>query len=126
MKSGRAAWQEREEEKKKISIVLILQEQFCMSKLFKDIQDAVLLILDHRTMSLFRTAIFKYIYHVGCAINLNSIINSGLISGGQNLSNRQTVFFLSEDPMAKEQKDPDTIDLEAPRLAQYASCTIHA
>ena len=27
---------------------------------------------------------FKYIYHVGCAINLHSIINSGLISGGQN------------------------------------------
>ena len=29
---------------------------------------------------------FKYIYHVGCAINLHSIINSGLIPGGQNLS----------------------------------------
>ena len=26
---------------------------------------------------------FKYIYHVGCAINLHSIINSGLISGGK-------------------------------------------
>ena len=62
---------------------------------------------------------FKYIYHVGCAINLHSIINSGLIPGGQNLSNRQTVFFLPVDPMDKEHKDPDTIDLEAPRLAQY-------
>ena len=37
---------------------------------------------------------FKCIYHVGCAINLHSIINSGLIPGGQNLNNRQTVFFL--------------------------------
>ena len=62
---------------------------------------------------------FKYIYHVGCAINLHSIINSGLIPGGQNLSNRQTVFFLHVDPMDIEHKDPDTIDLEAPRLAQY-------
>ena len=62
---------------------------------------------------------FKYIYHVGCAINLHSIINSGLILGGQNLSNRQTVFFLPVDPMIKEHKDPDTIDLEAPSLAQY-------
>ena len=44
---------------------------------------------------------FKYIYHVGCAINLHSIINSGLIPGGQNLSNRQTVFFLLVDPMDK-------------------------
>ena len=31
---------------------------------------------------------YEYIYHVGCAINLHSIINSGLIPGGQNLSNR--------------------------------------
>ena len=44
---------------------------------------------------------FQYIYHVGCAINLHSIINSGLILGGQNLSNRQTVFFLPVDPMDK-------------------------
>ena len=36
---------------------------------------------------------FQYIYHVGCAINLHSIINSGLTLGSQNLSNRQTVFF---------------------------------
>ena len=62
---------------------------------------------------------FKYIYHVGCAINLHSIINSGLIPGGQHLSNRQTVFFLPVDPMDKEHKDPDTNDLGAPRLAQY-------
>ena len=62
---------------------------------------------------------FKYIHHVGCAINLHSIISSGLIPGGQNLSKRQTVFFLPVDPMDKEHKDPDTIDLEAPRLAQF-------
>ena len=62
---------------------------------------------------------FKYICHVGCVIHLHSIINPGLIPGGQNLSNRQTVFFLFVDPMDKEHKDPDTVDLEAPRLAQY-------
>ena len=61
----------------------------------------------------------KYIYHVGCAINLHSIINSGLIPGGQNLSKRQTVFFLPVNPMDKEHKDPEKIDLEAPRLARY-------
>ena len=62
---------------------------------------------------------FEYIYHVGCAINLHSIINSGLIAGGQNLSKRQTVFFLPVDPMDKEHKDPEKIDLGAPRLARY-------
>ena len=62
---------------------------------------------------------FQYIYHVGCAINLHSITNSGLIPGGQSLSNRQTVFFLLVDPVDKNHKDPDTIDLTVPRRAQY-------
>ena len=62
---------------------------------------------------------FECIYHVGCAINLHSIINSGSIPGGQILSKRQTVFFLPVDSMDKEHKDLGTIDLEAPRLAQY-------
>ena len=57
---------------------------------------------------------FKYIHHVGCAINLHSI-NSGLIPGGQNLSKRQKVFFLPVDPMDQNHTDPDTIDLEAVR-----------
>ena len=61
----------------------------------------------------------KYIYHIGCAINLHSIINSGLIPGGQNLSNRHTVFFLLVDPMDKNHEDLDTIDLHEPRHAQY-------
>ena len=47
---------------------------------------------------------FKYIYHIGCAINLHSIMNSRLIPGGQNLSKRQTIFFLLVDPMNKEHK----------------------
>ena len=54
---------------------------------------------------------FMYIYHIGCAINLHSITNSGLIPGGQNLSKRQTVFFTSVDPMNKEHKDPHDIDV---------------
>ena len=61
---------------------------------------------------------FKYICHVGCAINLHSIIKKGLIPGGQNLSNRQTVFCTSVDPMDKNHKDLDTIDLNEPRRAQ--------
>ena len=56
---------------------------------------------------------FEYI------INSHSIMNSGLIPGGQNLSKRQTVFFMPVDPMNKEHKDPDTVDLKAPRLSRY-------
>ena len=62
---------------------------------------------------------FQYIFHVGCAINLHSIINSGLILGGQNLSKRQTVFLLLVDPMDENDKDPVAIDLNAPRHPQY-------
>ena len=46
-------------------------------------------------------------------------MNSGLIPGGQNLSKRQKVFFTPVDALNKEHKDPDTVDLEAPRLARY-------
>ena len=60
---------------------------------------------------------FEYIYHIGCAINLHSITNSGLILGGQNLGKeRQTVFFTVVNPMDKAHKDPY---LTAPRLAWY-------
>ena len=66
---------------------------------------------------------FEYTSHIGCAINLHSIMNSGLIPGRQNLSKRQTVFFTSVDPMNKEHRDPEGIDLEAPRLARYKQKT---
>ena len=55
--SGREAWPEEEEETiKYTSTVLILQEQFCTSELFKSIQDAVSLIVLYRIMLLFRAA----------------------------------------------------------------------
>ena len=65
------------------------------------------------------TGIFPYIYHIGCAFNLHSIINNGLISGGQDLSRRQTVFFLLVDPRDERHKDPEYIDFSVPRLARY-------
>ena len=62
---------------------------------------------------------FEYISLVGCAINLHPITNSALIPGGQNLSKRQTAFFTSVDLINTEHRDPNNIDLEAPRLAWY-------
>ena len=66
-----------------------------------------------------QSGFFKDIYHIGCAFNLHSIINSGLILGGQNSSKRHTVFFLLVDLRDKSHKDPDKIDLNVPRRAQY-------
>ena len=62
---------------------------------------------------------FQHIYHIGCAFNLHSIINNGLILGGQNSSKRQTVFFLPIDPRDKGHQDPEHIDFSVPRRAQY-------
>ena len=50
---------------------------------------------------------FEYIYHIGCAVDLHSITNSGLLPGGQNSSrDRQTVFFTAVNPMHKNHQDP--------------------
>ena len=62
---------------------------------------------------------FQHVHHIACAFNLHSIINSGLIPGGQSSSKRETVFFLPVDPMDKSHKDPKVIDLNVPRHAQY-------
>ena len=63
--------------------------------------------------------IFPYIYHVGSNFNLKSILSNGLIPGGQDLSKRQSVFFLPTDPRNEHHKDPEYIDFSAPRLARY-------
>ena len=65
------------------------------------------------------SGIFHYIYHVGCAFNLHSIINNALIPGGQDLSRRQTVFFLPTDPRDENHKYPENVDFSVPRGARY-------
>ena len=47
---GKHVWQQEEEQKGDSSTVLMIQEQLFISELFKDIQDAILLILYCRTM----------------------------------------------------------------------------
>ena len=66
-----------------------------------------------------QSGFFQHVYHIGCAFNLQSIVNNGLILGGQNSSKRQTVFFLLIDHRDKGHKDPEKIDVHVPRHAQY-------
>ena len=105
MKRGRVEWQEAEATGKRfgcytdpsgqeILYLRALQVHSGRNLIDPSLQDNVLIPNDF----------FEYIYHIGCAINLHSIANSGLIPGGQNLSKRQTVFFTSVDPMNKEQR----------------------
>ena len=64
--------------------------------------------------------IFEYTCHIGCAVSLHSITNSGLIAEGQNSSrDRQTAFFTAVNLMHKSHKDPQELDLAKPRLASY-------
>ena len=63
---------------------------------------------------------FEYIYHIGCAVSLYSITNSGLVAGGQNSSSeRQTVLFTVVNPTNKDHRDPHKLDLTKPRLASH-------
>ena len=63
--------------------------------------------------------VFPYIYHVGSNFNIPSILSNGLIPGGQNLSRRQSVFFLPVDPRDENHRDPENIDYSVPRRARY-------
>ena len=45
--------------------------------------------------------------------------NNGLIPGGQDLSRRQTVFFLPTDPRDENHRYPEYNDFSVPRRARY-------
>ena len=63
---------------------------------------------------------FEYLNHVGCAVSVHSIINSGLIAGGQSSSREgQTVFFTAVNPMNKDHRVPQELDLTKPRVPSY-------
>ena len=101
MMYGKARWQEAEATRKYLNTALIrqdkkflylraLQGQSGRNPIDPTLQDNVLI----------PNNFFEYIYHFGCAVNLHSITDSGLIAGGQNSSKwRQTVFFSTVNPM---------------------------
>ena len=112
---GKYAWQQEEEQKgdhqycTDISGTIVylraLQGHSGRNLIDPSLQDNVII----------QSEFFHYIYHIGCAFNLHSII----IPGGQNSSKRQRVFFLPVDPRDKKHKDPEKIDLNVPRRAHY-------
>ena len=117
--SGKYDWQDEEKIKEDSSTVLMLQEQFVYFRALQGHSGRKLIDPSLQDNVIIQSNFFQYIYHVGCAFNLHSIISSGLIPGGQSSSKRQTIFFLPVDPMDKSHKDPDVIDLSVPRHAQY-------
>ena len=93
----------------------------CTFDQFKDIQEIMLLILSCKTNVLLPKGFTEYIYHVGNAKELSSIIRSGLIPGGKSLERgRQAVFFTVVNPMEDGNGMGETPrDLTKPRIAPY-------
>ena len=60
-----------------------------------------------------------YIYHIGNAHDMQSIIQGGLILGGRSLKrDRQSVFFTAVNPMhANQDQEEVQYDLDKPRIA---------
>ena len=104
MIDGKLVWLQAEDPNGDISIALIIWDQLFLRALQGHsgcnlidpaLQDNVLI----------GPGVFPYIYHVGSTFNLHSIISNGLVPGGQNLSRRQTVFFLPVDPRNEDHKE---------------------
>ena len=89
-----------------------LQGQFGNNLIDPALQDNVMI----------ESGIFNHIYQIGCAFNLHSIINNGLIPGGQDSSRRHTVFFLPIDPRDKN-KDPEYVTFLY--HVERNTCTVH-
>ena len=118
MMVGKLVWQQEEVPKGDISIVLIIREESFYLRALQG-QSGNNLIDPTLQDNVVIGGIFHYIYYIGCAFNLHSIINNGLILGGQDLSRRQTVFFLPFDPRDKDRKYPEYIDFSVPLRARY-------
>ena len=116
---GKLVWQQEEVRKEGISIALIIREESFYLRALQGHSGNNLIGPMLQDNVVIGSGIFHYIYHIGCAFNLHSIINNGLIPGGQDLSRRQTVFFLPVDPRDKDHADPEYIDFSVPRRARY-------
>ena len=84
MMYGRARFQEAEATRKDFNIELIRQDKkFFTLRALQGHSGRNPIDLSLQDNVLIANDFFEYIYHVGCAINLHSIMNSGLIPGGQ-------------------------------------------
>ena len=65
------------------------------------------------------SGIFHHIYHIGCTFNLHSIINNGLVLGGQN-------FEQSSCPLIQETKVTKILNILTSRYhVEHDTCTVH-
>ena len=76
---GKLVWQQEEVQKEDISTALIIREQFSTLRALQGHSGSNLIDPTLQDNVVIGTGIFHCIYHVGCAFNLYSIINNGVI-----------------------------------------------
>ena len=102
-----------------INIALIVLKQFFYRRALQGHSGRNLIDPTLQDKVLIQRGLEHHIHHIGCAFNLHSIINNGLVPGGQDSSRRQTVLFLPKNPRDKDHESPEYIDFSAPRRTQY-------
>ena len=96
-----------------------IRSNSCISELLKAIQDAVSLILLYKTMSVIPRRLLPVIFIMSDVQSIYIPYHQFGIDTGRSKFEQQTVFFQPMDPMDKNHKNPDTIDLNEPRHSQY-------
>ena len=95
MIDGKLVWLQEEGPNEDISIALIIREQFSTSVVLQGHSGNNLIDPMSQDNVVIGTGIFLYIYHVGCTFNLHSIVNNGLIPGGQDFEQKTNGVLLA-------------------------------
>ena len=112
----------RRDRNEDISIALIIREQFSTSAALQGHSGNNLIDPTLQDNVLIGAGIFLFTFTtLDAHSNFILLSTIGLVPGGQNLSRRQTVFFLPFDPRDESHRDPERINFSVRRLA-----TIHA
>ena len=119
MIDGKHACQQEEDQKRRYQYCSDISGTIVCLRALQGLSGRSLIDPSLQDNVIIQCGLFQQIYHIGCAFNLHSIINNGLIPGGQDSSRRQTVFFLLVDSRDKGHQDPAQIYLTVPRRAQY-------
>ena len=109
--------------KKKFSIALIIRAQIVCLRALQKNSGSNFIDPTSQNNVVIGTGIFHYIYHIGCALNLHSIISNRLILGDQDLSKRQAVFFY---PLIQKTKVTQILNILTSLFhVDREMCTVH-
>ena len=62
----------------------------------------------------------EFVFHRGCSVNINSILQTGLIAEErESLEGRQTIFFTPLNPFGDPDQEASGEDLSTPRKVHY-------